>query len=433
MPRLFIFLVIFVCFACETKRTGSFPAPPEPTYDDYAKAWPEDLSREVYHDKVLGMLVGSAIGDGMGAPTEMWHRNNIRESYGFVTDFTILDRPRSPEGPWGNQMQAAVTTDDTRWKFLFTQFLHGHKNQLDPVRSQEFAEFIADAFRRETKELSDAEMSAQSISRELTHLAWLQEWAAVAGPFANGNIDEYQIALNKFYGGEMACAGMLYTPTLGVIYPANPVKAYVNAYSLGLFDIGYARDISALTAAYVAQAMQPNGDYADILRLSLRVDPYSYGESRLIGRIADQTAQTAQDIIARVKSLESVPDAFDVPMSSNYPADSLSFYRLTMAYAEMDLHLKDIPFHAGEIHFINLMALAWSEGDFVQAMQFVTNYGRDNDTVAAVTGAILGAYVGASGLPENLKATVLEVTRDVVGIDLKELAERLVAAGFQGS
>ena len=41
------------------------------------------ISREVYHDKVLGLLVGSAIGDAMGAPTEMWSRNDIQLDYGF--------------------------------------------------------------------------------------------------------------------------------------------------------------------------------------------------------------------------------------------------------------------------------------------------------------------------------------------------------------
>ena len=42
-------------------------------------------------------------------------------------------------------------------------------------------------------------------------------------------------------------------------------------------------------------------------------------------------------------------------------------------------------------HLINLTALLFSNYQFQPAMEFVTNYGRDNDTVAAVTGAILGA------------------------------------------
>jgi hypothetical protein len=39
-------------------------------------------------------------------------------------------------------------------------------------------------------------------------------------------------------------------------------------------------------------------------------------------------------------------------------------------------------------------------------MQFIVNYGRDNDTVAAVAGMILGAKLGYSGLPESMRNTV---------------------------
>ena len=37
---------------------------------------------------VLGSLVGSAIGDAMGAPTEMWSRDQIQAEYGFVSDLS---------------------------------------------------------------------------------------------------------------------------------------------------------------------------------------------------------------------------------------------------------------------------------------------------------------------------------------------------------
>ena len=43
------------------------------------------LSEEAYYDKVLGALVGSAIGDAMGASTEIWHRKDIQLKYGYIT------------------------------------------------------------------------------------------------------------------------------------------------------------------------------------------------------------------------------------------------------------------------------------------------------------------------------------------------------------
>ena len=81
------------------------------------------LSKERLYDKVLGMLVGSAIGDAMGAPTEMWSRADIGINYGFVDDLDTLVREPSAEGPWEYNLPAGGTTDDTRWKKLVSEFL----------------------------------------------------------------------------------------------------------------------------------------------------------------------------------------------------------------------------------------------------------------------------------------------------------------------
>jgi ADP-ribosylglycohydrolase len=60
-------------------------------------------------------------------------------------------------------------------------------------------------------------------------------------------------------------------------------------------------------------------------------------------------------------------------------------------------------------------------------MQFIVNYGRDNDTVAAVAGMILGAKLGYSGLPESMRNTVVRANKDQIGIDLEALARELTA------
>ena len=95
------------------------------------------------------------------------------------------------------------------------------------------------------------------------------------------------------------------------------------------------------------------------------------------------------------------------------------------AFQLLDAKNQDTPFHAGEIHLINLTALLFCDLDFAKTIEFVTNYGRDNDTVAAITGAILGAYWGASQLPEHLVDPVLKTNKNQLGIDLPVLAERL--------
>jgi ADP-ribosylglycohydrolase len=101
--------------------------------------------------------------------------------------------------------------------------------------------------------------------------------------------------------------------------------------------------------------------------------------------------------------------------------------QLEDAYRRLDAKRQRMPFHAGEVHLVNLTALVYSDFDFPRALTFVVNWGRDNDTTAAVTGAILGAYWGAGQLPAKWVGRSLEENR-ALGIDLEVLAERLTTA-----
>ncbi|MGB2761576.1 MAG: ADP-ribosylglycohydrolase family protein, partial [Maribacter stanieri] len=58
-------------------------------------------------------------------------------------------------------------------------------------------------------------------------------------------------------------------------------------------------------------------------------------------------------------------------------------------------------------------------------MQFIVNYGRDNDTVAAIAGMILGAKLGYKALPPQLSETIINVNRENMGIDLEVLAREM--------
>ncbi len=106
----------------------------------------------------------------------------------------------------------------------------------------------------------------------------------VARPYLDNDLDGYSRAVNRFYGGDLSCAGMLYTPAIGAFYPGQPAVAYEEAYKLGIFDLGYARDLSSLTAAMTSAAFSPGAEPEDIIQVVRDVDPHDYFKSRLIGR-----------------------------------------------------------------------------------------------------------------------------------------------------
>ena len=213
---------------------------------------------------------------------------------------------------------------------------------------------------------------------------------------------------------------------IGAYYSGRPTEAYEAAYELSIFDLGYARDISALTGAMVAAAMSPDASQSQVINVLRDVDPQGYFKSRLVGRSAYRILQEAQSIVHAVRQLpRSAMDSLYHPYPRTLPIDTLYWGQMQQAYAQLELRNQDLPFHAAEIHLVNLTALLLSDFDFEKALVFVVNYGRDNDTTGAVTGAILGAYWGADKLPPSMKEAVLRTDASVVETNLKDLAARL--------
>ena len=400
--------------------------------------------RAVLFDKVLGSLVGSAIGDAMGAPVEMWSRDQIQAEYGFVSDLHTAVRPPSPEGTWAMNVRPGATTDDTRWKALMVDYLTGTGTGIEAasqkLKPEELAKLISARFSGEIEQLRklNADDPATQLTEGVMRMQWLQEWNKVARAYLAGGEDEHRRALDQFYGGEMVCAGLLFSPALGAYYPGGPEAAYLNTFAVDIYDLGYARDVSAVTAAMVAAAMAPDATPDSILSVIADVDPHGYFETRLVGRLAHEMLREARGIVHAARKVGKASAEPPAPARSSASAGEAHPWansglspreraQLEAAYRMLDAKQQRMPFHAGEIHLVNLTALVFSEFDFPAALAFVVNWGRDNDTTAAVTGAILGAYHGAEKLPRGWVERSLEKNRGL-GIDLEALAERLTTA-----
>jgi len=386
-----------------------------------------NLSKEEYHDKVLGALVGSAIGDAMGASTEMWHRQDIQRQYGYINGLTPATRVQSPEGTWENNLNAGATTDDTRWKSLMVKYFVKHKTNRNATV---FADFISSYYQSVASELANKDilLKPDALDAKLEPVDWIKEWARVAIAYQQGTT-EYLNAQHRFYGGEMSCAGMLYTPMIGLVNP-NPEAAYTEAYDHTLFDLGYARDISALVSALTNMALQTR-NMDSILNTAIFVDPLRYQDSRLVGRISADIATTARKSVWLSRELEigddvDLKDSLGINKPDGFEGNNTAWIQQDFVYNQLEKDKKAIAFHSGEIWQILITALEYGKGDFEKTMQFIVNYGRDNDTVAAVAGMILGAKEGFALLPKSLSEEVLRVNREQLGIDLEALATSMV-------
>ncbi len=229
-------------------------------------------------------------------------------------------------------------------------------------------------------------------------------------------------------------------PTLTKPAGADLSIAFVGTYPPRRCGIAtFTRDVSAATAAMVAAAMSPDSTPESILSVLADVDPHGYFEARLVGRLAWEMLREAREIVHAARRVEPVPAAgpprpplgsgaaVEIHPWANSGMSPAERAQLEAAYLMLDAKKQRMPFHAGEIHLVNLTALLFSGFDFPTALSFVVNWGRDNDTTAAVTGAILGAYLGAAKLPETWVRQSLEKNRGL-GIDLEALADRLTTA-----
>ena len=419
---------ILVFASCKQEKPEAFQLsiPEQPSYG----AEMPGLDSAVYYNKVLGALVGSAIGDAMGTSTEMWSRTDIRRKYGYLNTLSPAIRPKSPEGTWNNNLPAGSGTDDTRWKAFTANYLKQFRWDLSP---QNFTQSILSYYENAARDLSDQAVKRypDALDSTLQRVDWIREWARVSRAYQEGP-EAYEMARDRFYGGEMSCAGMLYTPMFGLITP-NPESAYTTAYQHALFDIGYARDISGLVAALTQMALHTQ-DSDSLLNTAVFTDPYQYQDSRLVGRIALQQFESARDYVrkARLESAETLRnkvnlDAQKVP--KDYPYSEMEWLQQEYVYQQLEQDQKAIPFHAGEIWEILVAGLEFGQGDFLKSIAFIVNYGRDNDTVAAVAGMILGAQVGFDALPEKEREMVLQISKNLMGIDLEAVARQVVAAG----
>ncbi|MEK6153367.1 ADP-ribosylglycohydrolase family protein [Flavobacteriaceae bacterium 3-367] len=435
MKNGYSFLVLtwitLLVFSCKEDKSIHIPEPTKLAYIGDTLT----ISADRYYDKVLGALVGSAIGDAMGASTEMFRRTYIQQKYGYITALTPAIRQQSPEGSWDHNLEAGTTTDDTRWKYLMVKYIRKHRADMNAT---DFARFITNYYRTVATDLVEPKIltNPDELDEKIEKIDWIKEWARVAFAFQTGP-KEYQEAQHRFYGGEMSCAGMLYTPVFGLVEP-TPNAAYRKAYEHAIFDLGYAKDIAGLAAAMTHTAMRTQ-HIDSILDTAIFVDPFRYQDSRLVGRISYLIADASENTVLMAREIEQVPvkdslsgilspvDTLGFKIPKGYPGTTLEWVQQDFVYQALEKDEKAIAFHAAEIWQILFTALKFGEGDFEKTMQFIINYGRDNDTVAAVAGMILGAKIGYEKLPKALKEEVLRVNQEQMGLDLEALARELVA------
>ncbi len=308
-------------------------------------AAPEPLpSTEQLQDKVAGMLLGVAIGDALGAPTEGWLPEDRREAFGQIRDYLNHRRPEARGYP----------TDDTQLTFWMIEQLLEDGSFLPGRLAEKMA----------NRRIQGIGSSVLSFLHSLEGGApWHEAGAARAG---NGAL--------------MAIAPVL-LPHLRNASAQLWADAYVRSYLTH-------RDPASCSAC-VAWA----GMLWDLLGMSDRpargwyVDRYVSIARGVEGETEyEQRSPGAEPWIGPLWRLveERVPPAVESEASTVDLCDR--FY--SGAYL-----LETVP--------CALLILERHGHDPEEAIVRAVNDTKDNDTVAAIVGSAVGALHGTAGLPER--------------------------------
>lgn len=320
-------------------------------------------------DRARGALLGLALGDALGMPSQTLDRAEIARRHGRITG---LEAPH-PGHPVAHGLPAGAVTDDTEQALLLAERLVRDGGRLD-ARG-----WVGDLLAWE-----------EGVRRRgLRDLLGPSTKAALDAVAAGASPDESGRA------GTTNGAAMRIAP-VGIAAPGSDVAALaaqVRSVSRATHDTGEAIAGAAAVAAAISAAIDGAG-LDDALDLALRAARagqalgHAVGEPDMAGRIA-----AALDLAASGASAEALAARVGTSVASRES--------VPMAFA--------------------LLRLAG--GDAWEAACLAANAGGDTDTIGAMAGAMGGALGGASALPGDAVA----VLRRVNDLPVERLAEGLLA------
>lgn len=322
------------------------------------------------NDRFYGCLAGLALGDALGMPTELLTSEEISSAYGWVSDLVL-----APPGHPHRRFQPGRVTDDT---------------------GQALA--IAHAY------AMDGSITPESAAESL--LAWAaaispEDFASFTGPSTRQALENLKHGKDVYSSGAAGAtngAAMRVAP-VGLVNVGDALGALQDAIaaSLPTHNTSPAIAGAAAVACAIAEAARQGSTLISILQAGKEgaVRGARYGgwswSTPLDGRIelAERLVLMAPD------SQQALRDLYRFVGTGFAPAESVA-----------------------AVFGVVLLA----GGDPMQAIFSGANLGGDTDTIAAMAGAICGAWKGMAALDTGLVQRVEAVN----GLNLAGEAHRLL-------
>ncbi|MDE0443588.1 MAG: ADP-ribosylglycohydrolase family protein [Gammaproteobacteria bacterium] len=344
-----------------------------PLQEAYVRACRPSRADDAHAERVLGCLLGGAVGDALGYAVEFKTRREIQERYGSEgirhPEFT-----RAGEAEVSDDTQMTLFTADGLLQILE---LAGHVDQggmLDAVRDATLAWYGLQAGGNLPNDMR------HGLGKYATVLAKSQAPGTTCmGACAAGATGTPEDPINDSKG----CGGVMRVAPVGLIGELTPTQAF---------------DLAARCAAQTHG--HPSG-YLSAGVLAAIVSGLCGGQD-LDAALADAVGLAERwsgcdETVAAVRHAEV--------LAASHGGD----------HHEAVVQLGE-GWVAEEALAIGLYS-AMVAADFREAVRMASNHGGDSDSTASITGQILGAWKGLEGIPNAWirRLDVLEALLDVAG------------------
>jgi ADP-ribosylglycohydrolase len=355
-------------------------------------------------DKFAGCLIGGALGDGLGTSTEGRTPEQILERFGGrVEDFA----PPFGTKPDGRHKGDGNISDDTLMVLALCRAYLAKGGQIDSH----------DMTTHFLPEIVDKSIWIPEYQREqplVERLFYPEKYLLIRLRLASVNPREAGI------GNMVNCGAAMYAAPVGLMNAGDPDTAYTRAVNVfSAHQYSYGLEAAAIMAACVAEALSPYSTVDSIINTALRLSK-------------DGTRAALESVVAAARS---APTTDESRLQQHLRAAIEPYDTVKGGVQEFErAGAYPSQFHAIEELPIALAYLIVARGDFTQAVLGAVNYGRDADSIASMVGAIIGAMVGKSALPQRWAHEIAVRNRidfDAAAHDLYELFQRDYHAAYQ--
>lgn len=343
------------------------------------------------YDKVMGCLYGGAVGDALGAPAEWYLPDQIQERYGYITDFV-----ENWEGPSDIGKGDGRYTDDSHMVQLLSRCYVEEGGHLDAFS---FARRIVPLIAEEDRWLPERGREMKLVER----LFYPEKWLFMRLALANAEPRQGGI------GNMVNCGAAMYAAPVGIINAGDPRNAYREAVDMfSAHQQSYGLEAAAVMAACTAEAFSPNATVDSIIAAALSL-------------AKEGTQQAIEAVVSAAREYSDWKAAIAPLREAIKPYDGAA--EMPRMRGQGGNHWQPSREHSIEELPIALGFLVVADGDYEGSIFGGANYGRDNDSIAGMAGAIAGALHGARAIRPNWIEQINQANR----IDLKPLALDLTA------